>query len=182
LTGQPVNGARVRLINAVTGQPANVFGDNGISSYPSEMTTGNAVTDSSGTVYNLPDGVFRFPLVALGQYRLEVTTPSGYTFTSGRSIAELNQLSGAPYRLSDASFGGAFAVSTPAAVAIDIPVDPSGTQLYVTKSTTTTTAAVGDFVQYALGIQNVSDSIAVTNVTVTDMLPLGMRYQNGSAV
>jgi uncharacterized repeat protein (TIGR01451 family) len=72
-------------------------------------------------------------------------------------------------------------VTTPVPVAVDIPVDPSGTQLYVTKSTTATSAAVGDFVQYTLGIQNVSDSIAVTNVTVTDMLPLGMRYQNGSA-
>ncbi len=181
LTGQPVNGARVRLINAATGQPANVFGDNGISAYPSEMTTGNAVTDSGGTVYNLPDGVFRFPLVALGQYRLEVTTPGGYTFTSGRSIAELNQLGGAPYRLSSASFGAPFAVSTPVAVAVDIPVDPSGTQLYVTKSTAATTAAVGDFVQYTLGIQNPSDSIAVINVMVTDMLPLGLRYQQGSA-
>ncbi len=196
LTGQPVNGARVRLINAVTGQPASVFGDNGTSNYPSEMTTGNAVTDSGGTVYNLPAGVFRFPLVALGQYRLEVTPPGGYTFASGRSIDELNQLgntayatagpvqnqsSSSSYRLSTASFGSAFSVTTPAAVAIDVPVDPSGTQLYVTKSTTTTTAAAGDFVQYTLGIENVSDSIAVTNVTITDMLPQGLRYQPGSA-
>ncbi len=181
LTGQPVNGARVRLINVATGLPAAVFGDNGINTYPSEMTTGNAVTDSGGTVYNLPAGVFRFPLVALGQYRLEITPPSGYTFASGRSIAELNQLPGAPYRLSTASFGASFSVSTPVAVAIDLPLDPSGTQLYLTKSSATTTAAQGDFVQYSIGVQNVSNSIPVTNVLVTDVLPQGLRYQPGSA-
>ena len=181
LTGQPVNGARVRLIDVATGMAASVLGDNGISTYPSEMTTGNAVTDSGGNVYNLPDGVFRFPLVALGQYRLEVTTPNGYTFASGRTIGELNQLSGAPYRLSAASFGAAFDVTSPAAVAIDLPLDPSGTQLYLAKSTTTTTAAQGDFVQYTLAVQNVSTSVQVSNVIVTDTLPQGLRYQSGSA-
>ena len=181
LTGQPVNGARVRLIDVATGMAASVLGDNGISTYPSEMTTGNAVTDSGGNVYNLPDGVFRFPLVALGQYRLEVTTPNGYTFASGRNLGELNQLSGAPYRLSAASFGAAFDVTSPAAVAIDLPLDPSGTQLYLTKSTTTTTAAQGDFVQYTLAVQNVSTSVQVSNVIVTDTLPQGLRYQSGSA-
>jgi uncharacterized repeat protein (TIGR01451 family) len=181
LTGQPVNGARVRLISAATGLPASVFGDNGISAYPSEMTTGNPVTDSGGTVYNLPAGVFRFPLVAFGQYRIEITPPNGYTFASGRSIAELNQLPGAPYRLSTASFGAPFSVSTPAAVAIDLPLDPSGTQLFVTKSTTTVTAAQGDFVQYQVGIQNASNSIPVSDVQVTDVLPQGLRYQAGSA-
>ncbi|MGE0188015.1 MAG: OmpA family protein [Steroidobacteraceae bacterium] len=181
LTGQPVNGARVRLINVATGLPAAVFGDNGSSTYPAEMTTGSAVTDGGGTVYNLPAGVFRFPLVALGQYRLEITPPTGYTFASGRSIAELNQLPGAPYRLSTASFGAPFSVTTPAAVAIDLPLDSSGTQLFLTKSTTTTTAAQGDFVQYQLSIQNASNSIQVSNVEVTDVLPHGLRYQSGSA-
>jgi len=179
LTGQPINGARVRLVNAGTGLPATVFGDNGTSSYPAEMTTGSAVTDSNGTVYNLPAGVFRFPLVALGQYKLEITTPSGYTFASGRSIADLQQLN-SRLRVNAASFGGAFAVTTPAAVAVDVPLDPSGTQLFLTKSTTTTIAAHGDFVQYVLGVQNVSSSAAVNDVTVTDSLPVGLRYQPGS--
>lgn len=203
LTGQPVNGARVRLVNATTGALATVYGDNGVSSYPAEMTTGNAVTDSGGTVYNLPAGVFRFPLVALGQYRIEVTPPTGYTFASGRTIAELSALSSGPttsaaaasgsaatasttssngsYRLSTASYGQSFSVNSPAAVAIDLPVDPSGTQLFVSKSTTTTTAAPGDFVQYIINVQNTSKSMPVTNVMVTDVLPHGMRYQKGSA-
>ncbi len=40
-TGTPINGARVRLIDAATGMPAAVFGDDGVSSYPSEMLTGS---------------------------------------------------------------------------------------------------------------------------------------------
>jgi uncharacterized repeat protein (TIGR01451 family) len=181
LTGRPVNGARVRLINVATGALATVYGDNGTSSYPAEMTTGNAVTDSGGNVYNFPTGVFRFPLVALGQYRIEVTPPAGYTFASGRAIAELNAMSTGPYRLSTASYGQTFTVSTPAAVAIDLPVDSSGTQLFVSKSTTTTTASVGDFVQYSINVQNTSNSLPVSNVQVTDVLPNGLRYQKGSA-
>jgi hypothetical protein len=71
-TGQPIEGARVRLLNADTGLAAAVFGDDGVSRYPSEMVTGQAVTDQGGTQYQLPAGVFRFPLVAPGNYRLEV--------------------------------------------------------------------------------------------------------------
>ena len=39
-TGAPINGARVRLIDAATGLAATVFGDDGVSRYPSEMVTG----------------------------------------------------------------------------------------------------------------------------------------------
>src|SRR5688572_8636706 len=67
-TGQPVDGARVRLVAAGTGAPAAVLGDDGVSAYPADMVTGQTVTDSGGTVYSLPPGVFRFPLVAAGDY------------------------------------------------------------------------------------------------------------------
>ena len=62
-TGAAVNGARVRLVNDATGAAATVLGDDGVSSYPAEMVTGQSVTDAGGTVYSLPAGVFRFPLV-----------------------------------------------------------------------------------------------------------------------
>ena len=75
-TGAPINGARVRLIDATSGSAATVVGDDGVSSYPSEMLTGSPVTDGGGTVYTLPAGVFRFPLVAPGSYRLEVVRRS----------------------------------------------------------------------------------------------------------
>jgi hypothetical protein len=77
-TGQPVNGARVQLINAATNAAAIVLGDDGVSRYPAVTVTGQAVTDSGGTTYNLPAGVFRFPLVTPGTYRLVITPPAGY--------------------------------------------------------------------------------------------------------
>ena len=72
-TGAPINGARVRLIDAPPALPPTVVGDDGVSSYPSEMVTGSPVTDAGGTVYALPAGVFRFPLVAPGNYRSKST-------------------------------------------------------------------------------------------------------------
>jgi hypothetical protein len=76
-TGLPVNGAAVTLINADTGLPATVFGDDGVSTYPSTVVSGGSVTDSSGTVYNFPLGGFRFPLINPGNYRLQVEPPPG---------------------------------------------------------------------------------------------------------
>ena len=54
-SGEPVNGARVRLVDAATNSSATVFGDDGVSAYPPEMVTGETVTDAGGTVYTLPD-------------------------------------------------------------------------------------------------------------------------------
>jgi uncharacterized repeat protein (TIGR01451 family) len=180
LTGAAVNGARVRLIDAATGAPAVVFGDDGISSYPAEMVTGSPVTDSGGTVYTLPDGVFRYPLVAPGNYRIEVDPPIGHAFPTSRTVSELAQTPGGPYRLNAGSFGNAFAVDTPPAVAVDVPVDSAATQLFMQKSTTTTVAAIGDFVQYTLSIQNTSSTVATASVRTVDTLPAGLRYRAGS--
>ena len=179
-TGTPVNGARVRLIDATTGLPAAVVGDDGVSSYPSEMLTGSPVTDAGGTVYTLPAGVFRFPLVAPGSYRLEVDAPSGHAFPSTLTIADLASTPGGPYRLSAGSFGAAFAADTPPAVAIDVPLDAAATQLFIRKTTTTTVAAIGDFVQYQLSVENTSSNAAVASVQSVDQLPLGARYRKGS--
>jgi uncharacterized repeat protein (TIGR01451 family) len=179
-SGTPVNGARVRLIDAMSGLPAAVVGDDGVSSYPSEMLTGSPVTDAGGTVYTLPAGVFRFPLVAPGSYRLEVDAPSGHAFPSTLSIADLASTPGGPYRLSAGSFGAPFAADTPPAVAVDVPLDAAATQLFIRKTTTTTVAAIGDFVQYELSVENTSSNAAVASVQTVDQLPLGARYRTGS--
>jgi uncharacterized repeat protein (TIGR01451 family) len=179
-TGTPINGARVRLINATTGLPAAVVGDDGVSTYPAEMLTGAPVTDAGGTTYTLPAGVFRFPLVAPGNYRLAVDPPAGHAFPSTLSLAELGQTPGGPYRLSAGSFGATFAADTPPAVAIDVPLDAAATQLFVQKTTTTTVAAIGDFVQYQLTVENTATNAAVASVRTIDQLPLGARYRPGS--
>ncbi|MFL6617080.1 MAG: OmpA family protein, partial [Povalibacter sp.] len=179
-TGQPVAGARVRLVNTTTGTDADVFGDDGKSRYPAEMITGEAVTDSSGTVYMLPAGVFRFPLVAPGSYKVEVIPPAGHAFPSTQDATQLALVPGAPFRISDGSFGRAFTIDAQPTFALDVPVDPAPTQLFLQKSTTTTVAAVGDFVQYTLAVENTSKA-AVPRIKVLDHLPQGARYRKGSA-
>ena len=179
-TGTPINGARVRLIDAMSGLSAAVVGDDGVSSYPSEMLTGSPVTDAGGTVYTLPAGVFRFPLVAPGSYRLEVDAPSGHAFPSTLSIADLASTPGGPYRLSAGSFGAPFAADTPPAVAVDVPLDAAATQLFIQKTTTTTVAAIGDFVQYQLSVENTSGNASVASLRTVDQLPLGARYRTGA--
>ena len=180
-TGTPINGARVRLIDATSGLPAAVVGDDGVSNYPSEMLTGSPVTDAGGTVYSLPAGVFRFPLVPPGNYRLAVDPPAGHAFPSTLSTAELGQTPGGPYRLSAGSFGAPFAADTPPAVAVDVPLDAAATQLFVQKTTTTTVAAIGDFVQYQLTVENTATNAAIASVRTVDQLPPGARYRAGSA-
>jgi uncharacterized repeat protein (TIGR01451 family) len=178
-TGLPVDGARVRLIDANTGLPATVFGDDGVSRYPSEMVTGQLVTDQGGTQYNLPAGVFRFPLVAPGNYRLDVLPPGNYSFPSQRTIADLQTLPAAPYRLQQGSFGNVFVVAN-AHVGLDLPLDPSGETLLLRKSAGQQIASAGDFVQYTITLDNTSTSGAFVNVRIVDRLPAGARFRPGS--
>ncbi|MEZ5512929.1 MAG: OmpA family protein [Steroidobacteraceae bacterium] len=179
-SGAAINGARVRLLAVTTGAPAIVFGDDGVSRYPSEMITGQRVTDAGGTLYDLPAGVFRFPLVAPGNYRLEVIPPDGYAFPSTTATDDLQRLPGAPFRLGDGSFGRDFAAAAPPAVAVDVPLDPGGTALLLRKSANVATAAVGDFLQYTLTIENTSERGLFQRVDVRDVLPVGARYRRGS--
>ncbi|HUQ11421.1 MAG TPA: OmpA family protein, partial [Steroidobacteraceae bacterium] len=179
-TGAPVNGARVRLVNQDTGLPATVFGDDGVSRYPSEMVTGQTVTDQGGTSYSLPAGIFRFPLVASGNYRLEVIPPGGHAFPSQRTIADLQTLPQAPFRLQPGSFGQPFVVTAAPAVALDVPLDTSGDTLVLRKSAGQQIATTGDFVQYTLILENASTAGAFTNVQVIDRLPAGARFRAGS--
>lgn len=178
-TGAPVDGTRVRLVTA-GGAPAQVLGDDGVSPYPSEIVTGQPVTDAGGTIYQFASGVFRFPLVAPGSYRLEVVPPLGHAFPSTASDTELQALPGAPFALGAGSRGGDFAVTGPVPTNVDVPLDPSGSVLLLQKSTTTTIAAVGDFVQYTLSARNAGSAGAFTGVALADQLPPGLRYRPGS--
>ena len=180
-TGAPVDGARVRLVAAGSGTPAAVRGDDGVSAYPTELVTGQTVTDAGGTVYAFPPGVFRFPLVADGDYRLVVEPPARYSAPSTVPEAQLQTLPGAPYTLLPASFGAALTVTGQIAPAVDIPLDPTAGALFVDKRTALDVAAIGDFVPYTVTVRNAGDTQALTNVVVTDELPAGMRYQPESA-
>ncbi|MDF3019016.1 MAG: conserved repeat domain [Steroidobacteraceae bacterium] len=179
-SGSPIDGARVRLINAATGQPAAVFGDDGVSRYPSEMVTGQAVTDAGGTQYTFPAGIFRFPLVAPGSYQLEVIPPGSYLFPSQRTVIDLQALPNAPYRLSDGSFGRPFPVLAAPAVAVDIPLDSNASTLVLRKVAGQQIATPGDFVQYTLTLQNTSEQGAYSAIRIVDRMPRGARFRSGS--
>ncbi|MFZ5563587.1 MAG: OmpA family protein [Thermodesulfobacteriota bacterium] len=179
-TGQPVDGARITILDASTGQPATVLGDDGVSRYPATVTSGAVVTDSGGNRYAPPAGGFRFPLVVPGTYRLAVTPPAGYTAPSIVTDDILQALPGAPFVIETGSRGEAFRIDPGPPVYLDIPIDPIVYALYVTKQANQETAAVGDFLAYTLTVENASDD-PVPGVRLSDRLPLGFRYQSGSA-
>ena len=81
-SGLPVNGAVVTLVSVATGHPAAVFGDDGLSTYPSTVTSGLVAKDSSGQAYAIAAGGFRFPLLLPGDYLIRITPPAGYTSPS----------------------------------------------------------------------------------------------------
>ena len=182
--GAPVTGVQVTIVDAATGQPAQVFGDDGVSTYPSTMFTGQSVTDSSGTVYNFPPGDYRFPFVAPGTYRLVVTPPAPFTAPSVVPPADLAGFlrpdDGLPYVINGSSYGQPFTLSTPEPVRVDIPIDQPGTPVTLRKTTSTQTAVPGDVVQYRIEVANADARRTTGVVTVRDQLPAAMRLRSGT--
>ncbi|MEJ2039925.1 MAG: OmpA family protein, partial [Desulfosarcinaceae bacterium] len=180
-SGQPVNGAGITLVDHATGQPATVYGDDGVSAFPASITTGGTFTDSSGKVYAFGDGYYRFPFVAPGTYRLETVAPAGYNAPSSVATPVLQSLPGAPFAIAEpGSRGEPFLLNPGPAIRIDIPVDPGGHGLWVNKTVNRDTASVGDFIKYTVTVENSSGG-ATSGVRVEDRLPPGVRYRRGSA-
>ncbi|MFK7887069.1 MAG: OmpA family protein [Gammaproteobacteria bacterium] len=179
-TGAAIDGALVTLINTATNQPADVFGDDGVSSYPATLTSGGRVTDSGGTIYQFAEGRFRFPLIAPGTYRLDVVPPDGYTAPSQISPAVLQTLPGAPFALLPASFGDVLNVLPGPVINVDIPLDPGRVELFLQKTTPVVSASPGDFVEYTLTLDNTSNVSSGGELQVQDVLPSGFRLVSGS--
>ncbi len=181
--GTPISGTRVTLIDNATGQPAEVFGDDGVSAYPSTVITGSSVTDSSGTVYNFDAGFYRFPFARRGSYRLLVEPPQPYRFASAAAPGDLTGLrrsDGLPFTIVDGSYGGIIILNDPAPVRVDVPLDRPGAPLSISKAASTARAAPGDAVQYRITVQN-SDSVRQTGqITISDQLPVAMRLKTGT--
>ena len=178
ITGDLIDGAIVTLIDISTGQPADVLGVDGVSSYPSTVETGTVVTDSSGLQYPLGVGEFLFPVLRGGSYRIEVETPEGFVFASVLDASAFTSLDNAPFRIIDGSFGGVFSVDTLGPLNFDVPLDGAG-ELVVTKQASVDVSAIGDFVAYTVDIENRNQAGAF--LRVQDILPEGFRYQTGSA-
>ena len=183
-SGAVVAGAQVEIVDAVSGAAATVYGNDGVSRFPSSITTGSTVTDAGGTQYVFGAGEYRFPVVPEGDYRLVVTPPPYYLAPSSVAIADLQLLPGAPFALGPESFGATFTRLGADPFNIDIPIDPQDSRLFtlfVQKRTLTTIAARGDFVRYEVAVSNTSDTAEATDVVIIDQLPSALRYVAGSA-
>ena len=170
--GTPVTGARVTLLDAASGQPAEVFAEDGVTPWPSTVTTGETVNDAAGNAYPLAPGEFRFPLTAFGSYRLRIVPPSPYTAPSTASagaLAALTRPGGGTFLISDASFGAAFALATPDAVRVDIPVDRPNVGVTLAKSASRARAQPGDPIYFTLTVTNPDSGHAQTSTQVVDL-------------
>ncbi|MFV1973918.1 MAG: OmpA family protein, partial [Thiohalobacterales bacterium] len=180
VTGAPVDGATVTILDALTGLPAQMFGDDGVSTFPATITSGGSATDSGGTTYNFPPGGYRFPFMAPGSYRIEVSS-TVYDTPSTRTIAELQTLPNAPFALDpQASFAQNFVLVAGPPVNIDVPVDTIPSDLFLSKTAALDRAAIGDFIQYNLELTNNQSTVTAGNTVIRDILPVGFRYQKGS--
>ncbi len=179
-TGSPVDGVTVTLINAVNGEPATVFGDDGVSAFPATVVTGSAFT-VNGRSYSFPPGGFRYPFVNPGSYRFRITPPADYVVPSTVSDARLQSLPGGPFSLiTPGSRLEQFTINPGPAIHIDIPVDPLSSALWLKKSAGKDNVAAGDFLPYQLDLENTLAVLALPGITISDTLPPGFRYRQGS--
>jgi len=180
VTGEPVDGAIVTLIDVATGQPATVFAENGLTSWPSTVVSGQPITDGAGNVTQMGPGEFWFPLTFLGTYRLEITPPDPYTAPSvvGRDeLARLTRPGGGSFVILDGSFGGTFTLTDPTPVQIDIPVDRPSEDIGLVKTASRDRVQPGDVIFYAITARNTDPARPRRNVVLTDTPSTSLRLR-----
>jgi len=181
-TGIPVDGVQITLLDVATGNPATVFGDDGVSAFPATITTGGTASDSIGRNYDFPPGGYRFPFVAPGTYQFRISPPAGYNGPSIIPDATLLALPGGPFTLVAGSRLDQFTINPGPAMRIDIPIDPvAASLLWLRKTAGKDIVSIGDFLPYELNVENKDALVTAPNVSITDTLPLGFRYRKGSA-
>lgn len=181
--GAPVSGARVALVDAATGAPARVFAEDGITPWPSVVHSGQPITDAAGNVYQMLPGEYRFPLVAMGNYRIVVLPPSPYSAPSKASSVQLASLvrpDGLPMQIIPASFGSALRLSAPERVRIDIPVDAPLLGVSLTKTASRANAFPGDVVFYTITFRNPDTVRAKAGVSLVDTSSPLLRLRQDS--
>jgi uncharacterized repeat protein (TIGR01451 family) len=182
-TGEPVNGARVTLVDAASGAPASVFAPDGVTPWPASVISGAPVTDGAGRTITMGPGEFWFPLTNLGTYRLVVTPPEPYTAPSAvpaEVLARLARSDGRAFVISDGSFGAAFTLNDPAPFEIDIPLDRPSLALGLAKIASRASAAPGDVVFYTLTLRNLDPTRAKRAVTIADTPSRWLRLRPDS--
>lgn len=182
-TGAPVDGVSVTLVDAATGAPAKVFGADGTTPWPSTVISGRPVTDGNGVVHTVASGEYRFPLTALGSYRIVVTPPAPYTAPSTATMAELSNLrrpDGQGLEILPASFGQNLTLSAPALVRVDIPVDRPGEVVGLTMQSSRQTTVAGDQVIHTIKVTNQDHTRIKRGVVLTSRTAAALRIRPGS--
>ncbi|WP_165362090.1 carboxypeptidase-like regulatory domain-containing protein [Qipengyuania thermophila] len=178
-TGAPVDGARITVVDAATGQPAAVFAQDGVTPWPSTVVTGREVTDGAGRPVAMRPGEFSFPQLPAGAYRLRVEPPAGYAAPSRARAADLARLEhpyGGPLHLADGSWGAAFTLAAGQALLLDVPLDRQQAGLRISKSASRARAAPGDAVFYTVEISN-PDAAERRGIVLTDAAGPALRLR-----
>jgi uncharacterized repeat protein (TIGR01451 family)/fimbrial isopeptide formation D2 family protein len=153
------------------------------------------------------DGQYRFDVVAFGLpggppeglYVISVDPPAGMSETFPSVIIPpeggildptgepdpfpLVPNNGAPEGDDPTTYyiGIYFEPGNPAVVNNHVPLDPAiSGELAITKTASKRTASVGDLIAYTVHIQN-GDPVDVSPVTLSDQVPVGLKYVAGSA-
>jgi uncharacterized repeat protein (TIGR01451 family) len=178
-TGEYINGIEVTLIDANTGQAADVLSNKG-GVFPNPIITGSTVQDSKGNSYTFPYGGFSFPVLANGNYRVQIAESAylEYPIDSSKSLDEVNALPSGPFNL-DEQGSRALAFTSGITFRLDIPLDPKDNNVLLTKTSNKSSASIGDLIRYSINLDN--SEIPGTNVKLKDQLPQGFRYIPGSA-
>ena len=181
--GAPVDGARVTIVDDVTGSPAQVFAFDGTTPYPSTVISGTPVTDAGGTVHLLGPGEYRFPLLAFGRYRLVVEPPSPFTAPSSAPPGDLVGLTrpdGQPFEIVAGSYGEPFGIASVVPLRLDIPVDSPGGPVSLQKRVSRDEAQPGDALLYHLTVRNLSGTQTTDPVVISDRFSNSLRLAPGS--
>lgn len=179
----PIDGARVTLVDVATGQPARVYADDGVTTWPSTIVTGSLITDGAGRTWQMPAGEYRFPLAPLGTYRLVVVPPEPYTAPSAltpKNFTGLTRPDGGDLVISQASYGESLALSSPAPVRVDIPVDRPPVSVSLAKVASRQIAQPGDAVFYTVTVRNTDPGRAKRGVVLTDRPSASLRLRAGT--
>jgi uncharacterized repeat protein (TIGR01451 family) len=161
ITGAPLAGVTVWILNP-DGTPATLPDP---TEAPGAVNTNPLITGA--------DGTYQWPLIAPGDYKLNVlpTAGSGYTFPS---------LNPAPFMpLNRGSKGEVFSLVWEI-VNINVPLDPSLPSLVIKKTADKITAEIGDFVTYKIEVQN-NGATTVTGLKIIDNLPASFHYVGDSS-
>ncbi len=179
-TGAPVDGARVTLVDAVTGAQATVFAEDGVTPWPSSIISGQLITDGAGRTVQMGPGEFWFPLTSLGRFRLVVEPPTPYTGPSvvpREVLARLTRSDGRAFVVRDGSFGDAFVLDGPIPFEVDIPLDRPSLELALTKAASRVNAVPGDAIFYTLTVRNADPARIKRAVVLTDLPSKWLRLR-----